>query len=77
MRSRRFVSVSGVCASCSLSAIIRLFVHPMSLLSCRTRAAGALGVCLGEFAFCLFLCIQWTLLVLKSVVCSFRRVSEF
>ena len=39
-----FVSVLGVGVFFSLSVIIRLFVHPLSWLSCRTRAAGALGV---------------------------------
>ena len=55
----------------SSSAIIRLFVHPLSWLSCWTRAAGGLGRRLWEFAFSLFLCIQWTLLVSKIVVCSY------
>ena len=48
---------------CSLSAIIRLFVHPLSWLSCFACAAGALEVRLWEFAFRGFPCIQWILFV--------------
>ena len=66
-----FVSVLGVGFFCSLSGIIRFFVHPLSWLSCRTRAPGALEVRLWEFAFYCFPCIQWIVCVSCFFVCSF------
>ena len=59
------------CFFCSLSGIIRLFVHSLSWLSCRTRAPGALEVRLWEFAFYCFPCIQWIVCVSCFFVCSF------
>ena len=41
-----FGSVLVFGAIFSLSAIIRVFLHPLSWLSCCTRAAGGLGVSL-------------------------------
>jgi hypothetical protein len=66
-----FVSVLAVGFFCSLSGIIRFFVHPLSWLSCRTRAPGALEVRLWEFAFYCFPCIQWIVCVSCFFVCSF------